>query len=278
MKQKKGGLKTKKKQEWFQKKDIVFVAFFLCVILSILPLIVLSFYSLRACGNDSSTAAAKDEIRLSLDKKSYGAGEKISLGIINSGSRAVYLEPCSDMNVFERQEDKQWKLVDGDKPEEILGSYDGFSTKNSNASCQVDVSKLEAGTYRLVVPVFYKCNQASRYACESSEILYTDSFEVMKGSSGVCVSSSLEDCDSRRIVVSGILQEGDGIYYMSNISDLYERVELRNLSQNAGLKAGSIYEIDGVFHNNMEVCADSGSCVDGYKYPYVSIDKIDLVN
>lgn len=282
MKQKTGGIKKKKKQEWLQKKDIIFVAFFLCVMLSILPLIVLSFYSLRTCDVKTNTAEARDEIRFSLDKRSYGVGEKISLGIINSGSRAVYLEPCGEMSIFEKKEGKDWKLVGGEAVEEDLGKYEGFNKKNSNTSCQIGTSGLEAGVYRLVVPIFYECSQANRYACKSSEVLYTDSFEILKDNKSVCVSSSLEDCDGRRIEVSGILQEDGGIYYMSNISDFYDKVELRGTSQKTSdgvdLKSGTIYEISGVFHKTTEVCADSGSCIEGYNYPYVDIAQISVAN
>lgn len=179
MKQKLGGAKTKNKQEEFSKRNLVSIIFFLIILLAVLPLVVVSFYGLGACNNNCELKKAEGGIKISVDKSAYGVGEKISLGIINSGDKAIYLEPCEQINVFEKKAEDAWVLLGGASEARSLEQSGGFEKKSSNTSCQIPVPEYGSGDYRLVVPVFYNCSQASRYACEESEMLYSKDFKIL---------------------------------------------------------------------------------------------------
>jgi hypothetical protein len=277
MKQKSGGVKTKNKQGRLQKRDLAFVGFFLCIFLAVLPLIVLSFYKFKGCENNCNIAQSVENIKVSLDKSSYGVGEKISLSIVNSGSRAIYLEPCEQINVFEKEVDGKWTLTGETNNDKSLGQSDGFETKSSNTSCQINVPEFGSGTYRLVVPVFYDCSQANRYACEESEIFYSKDFQV--SSIEKACDSAISDCDGDMVSISGTLKKESDVYYLNNaagLSDMIKLVDLDSFSE-LEIKEGGIYDVEGIFHKSSQVCADPGNCVTDNSAPSLDLQKIELV-
>lgn len=276
MKQKSGGAKTKNKQGRLQKRDLAFAGFFLCIFLAVLPLIVLSFYKFKGCENNCNIAQSAENIKVSLDKSSYGVGEKISLSIVNSGSRAIYLEPCEQINVFEKEVDGKWTLTGETNNDKSLGQSGGFETKSSNTSCQIDVPEFGSGTYRLVVPVFYDCSQANRYACEESEIFYSKSFQITVFEE-TCDEAG--QCNGDLIPVSGILRKKNEIYYLSGPGDgSSDLIKLENLASFPGLELeeGKIYDAKGIFHKSSQVCAEVGNCVADDSAPSLDLQSIEL--
>ncbi len=127
-----------------------------------------------ACGTPSST----NKITISTDKPNYVEGERISLHIENLGSASVYSEPCKNIRVFEKDEAGQWNLQQAD---DIVMSYQegDFEKKEGNADCQIDAPTGGAGTYRVVVPIYYGCEKPSRYGCDGSEIFRSNEFELV---------------------------------------------------------------------------------------------------
>jgi hypothetical protein len=277
MKQKSGGAKTKNKQGRFQKRDLVFIIFFMSIFLAVLPLVVMSFYGLKSCNNNCGVFQSGGNIKVSLDKDSYNIGEKISLGIINSSDKAIYLEPCEQINVFEKKVNGEWILMGEANNNKSLGQSDGFEKKSSNTSCQIGVPEYGSGIYRLVVPVFYNCSQANRYACEESEIFYSKSFEISVFEE-TC-DETVGDCDGEMVSISGTLEKVNDAYYLSNAAGYRDMIKLVNLASfpDLELEESGIYDVEGIFHKSSEVCADLGNCVVDYSAPSLDLQNIKLV-
>jgi len=123
------------------------------------------------------TGADAISIGITTDKAEYETGEKVTLQIKNQGDSAIYLEPCRDIDVFERMENGEWVL---EQEEKVVLSYEqtDFEKKSGNTECQINLPETGVGTYRIVVPAFYGCAKPSHYACEGSKVFRSNEFTV----------------------------------------------------------------------------------------------------
>lgn len=117
------------------------------------------------------------DIAIATDKAEYEIGESVKLEIKNLGDNAIYLEPCRDIDVFERKENGEWVLKQDEK---VVLTYEqtDFEKKSGNTECQISLPESGAGTYRVVVPAFYGCAKPSHYACEGSKVFRSNEFTV----------------------------------------------------------------------------------------------------
>lgn len=142
------------------------------------------FLSDKWKGNENCSSAGgkivqSEEIKLVTNKAVYFPGEKISLTLENGGKRAVYLEPCKFLNVFEKKIGEQWVLEDGDE-ETSYYFKDDFERQQGNARCEeIVLPRTGSGTYRMVVMAFYGCKSPNRYSCESSQRFHSNEFQVV---------------------------------------------------------------------------------------------------
>jgi hypothetical protein len=165
--------------------------FFFPVALIVVFVLLFAAIFLRATGRQEKSAtvcpACQDSSRsilISTDKRAYLPGENIALAIENKGDKAIFLEPCKDIDVFEMKNDGGWVLKQDEKTVSSPDQSD-FEKSSGNTKCQIDLPKYGPGTYRVVLPIYSNCTQPSRYACTESRMYRSGEFDVLNDSATI---------------------------------------------------------------------------------------------
>jgi len=116
-------------------------------------------------------------VKIVTDKKVYDFGEKAVLDIVNNTDRKIYLEPCANMGNFEKKTENKWQL---EKTSDFLNIYDRleFDKKEKSVKCEVDLSGLERGIYRVPVKIYYDCLRPGGSMCGDLSVFYSNEFVV----------------------------------------------------------------------------------------------------
>lgn len=163
--------------------------FFLSVVLAIVCIPIFSILVLNAFFgaqsgssdllSDKCSLNSQNQISIFTDRPQYQPGEKIALSMENDSDYSVYFEPCKFLNIFEKKVGEEWVLQE-QVEEDARYFKDEFEKKDGNASCEdIALPPSGPGTYRMAVTVFYECKRPSRYACQRSELSYSNQFEVL---------------------------------------------------------------------------------------------------
>lgn len=122
-------------------------------------------------------AIGAESLELETDKEAYAPGETIKLHVENRGTSVIYFESCADIDVFEKNESGEWILKQGDETR-FSQEQNDFSRQSGDTDCEIGLPEDGAGSYRVVLPIFYGCTKSSQYACDGSRVFRSNAFEV----------------------------------------------------------------------------------------------------
>ena len=127
----------------------------------------------RICGDNYYTNTKGVEI--STAKNVYAEGEKIELTLKNNKKQSIYFKPCEYLNNFEKKINGEWE-----KENVVANNNDynqsSFNKNKSITRCEIELPRSGKGIYRSVVQIYYNCLKPGD--CESSEIFYSNEFEI----------------------------------------------------------------------------------------------------
>ena len=114
-------------------------------------------------------------VEISTAKNVYAEGEKIELTLKNNKKQSIYFKPCEYLNNFEKKINGEWE-----KENVVANNNDynqsSFNKNKSITRCEIELPRSGKGIYRSVVQIYYNCLKPGD--CESSEIFYSNEFEI----------------------------------------------------------------------------------------------------
>lgn len=133
------------------------------------------FYE-KTCGN-SEIFTHGGKVNILTDKKLYYEKEKIILAVENDSEKPIYLEPCEYLNNLEKKVNGNWEPYKKTVQNKVYDDH-GFEKKKRVTICELGLPKMEGGTYRVVVKVYYDCKKPGENMCGKSDTFYSNGFEI----------------------------------------------------------------------------------------------------
>jgi len=171
-------IKQKKKQQKCPNNNIYLEVILLAIIAPILTLVLVYVFKADKIQKEPNSKESKD-VKILTDKNIYNLNDEIVLIVRNNSGKSIYFEPCEYINIFEKKINGEWKkesvVINNDSS---YYNQDSFNKNKSITKCEVKLPKSGEGIYRSVVQIYYNCVKPGR--CESSEVFYSNEFEVKK--------------------------------------------------------------------------------------------------
>lgn len=159
---------------------IIFQVILIIVIIPIFSFLAITvfgniFYEKTRGNNEIFTRGGK--VNILTDKKLYYEKEKIVLAVENDSEKPIYLEPCEYLNNLEKKVNGNWEPYKKTVQNKVYDDR-GFEKRKRITICELGLPRAEAGTYRVVVKIYYDCKKPGENMCEKSVIFYSNEFEV----------------------------------------------------------------------------------------------------
>ncbi len=199
----------------------------------------------------------KNSVEITTEKNVYKIGDKVVLSIKNNSSDSIYFEPCEYLNNFEKKINGVWV---GEKNIIRNKVYDSnnFRKGESITSCSINLPKLGTGAYRIVVEIYYDCQMPGRDMCSRSKVFYSNEFKVIGGENDFCEDKVLENCDGKRVSVTGTFIVSKA-HFLSRIEN--RKVEYQwaggimiNNSERMKMKEDERYKVIGIIKKGGQPC------------------------
>ncbi len=191
------------------------------------------------------------------EKNVYRIGDKIMLFIRNDSGNSIYFEPCEYLSNFEKKINGVWRSEKKIVEDKIYDS-DNFRKEKSITSCKIDLPRSGAGTYRVVVRVYYNCQIPGENTCSNSKVFYSNEFKVIGDENDFCEDKILENCDGKRVSVTGTFIVSKA-HFLSRIEN--RKVEYQwaggimiNNSERMKMKEDERYKVIGIIKKGGQPC------------------------
>lgn len=281
-------MKQKTKSEKFASSEPkLFFSVILAIVLIPMLAIMISMI-VQESGNDKTTSGDcaqefTDSVKVSTDKVKYNANDKIFISVINHSNYSIYFEPCNSLGAFEKKTGNDWMLEDNEGDQEEYSNI-AFERQDGAAKCEIGFPKSGPGIYRLVIPIFYECKQPSRYACQRSEIFYSNEFEVIEKSSNVvddtiCNQKIISECKGKKIAVMGVLNIKENSYTLTDVSGIKiddsfgGAINLHGVEKFSNSLINNMYYFVSGTVSDISDCA-SGKCAQNVPIVLLEVDDI----
>ncbi|NOQ67882.1 hypothetical protein GQ568_00385 [Patescibacteria group bacterium] len=168
--------KQKKKQQNSMNENIYFEVILMIILIPLFSFFVLSIFETNKVYRGHYSKDSKD-VKILTDKNIYSLNDEIVLIVKNNSGEPVYFEPCEYLNNFEKKVVGKWVTENKIANSKTYNESD-FNKRESITKCEIDLPKSGEGVYRTVVNVYYNCKKPGYDTCRSSEIFYSNEFEV----------------------------------------------------------------------------------------------------
>lgn len=229
----------------------------------------------------------KNSVKITTSKTVYSSGNEVILLIKNNSNNSIYFEPCEYLNNFEKKVDGVWINEKKNITEHQVYDSSNFRKEKSLTSCNVGSPRSGAGTYRMVVEVYYGCQMPGGDMCSGSKTFYSNEFKVIGGGNDFCDDKVLENCDGKRVSVTGTFVTSKA-HFLSGIENRIVKhqwaggimVDTYNLKTER-MESGKRYNIVGVIREGGQPCGmDNEQCMldeRGVILPYPTSIKIEKI-
>lgn len=119
----------------------------------------------------------REKVNLLTNKKLYYEKEKAVLAVESDSEKPIYLEPCEYLNNLEKKVNGNWEPYKKTVQNKVYDDR-GFEKRKRIAMCELGLPKMEAGTYRVVVKIYYDCKKPGESMREKSKTFYSNEFEI----------------------------------------------------------------------------------------------------
>jgi len=279
--------KQRKKQITKKKCSIKNIYFEVILIIFLIP--ILTFTMILAFNTskiyEKQYSKESKSVRILTDKNIYNPDDGIVLIVRNNSDELVYFEPCEYLDNFEKKVNGRWvaenKIID----DSLYDEYD-FDKKNSVIKCKIYLPQSGEGIYRAVVNVYRNCEKPGYNMCRSSEIFYSNEFEVIGDKNDLCEDKILENCDGKKVSVIGTFITSKA-HFLSEIEDRIVKYQWAGgilIHGHSGMEVGKKYNVIGVIGKGGRRCGDKAEqCMldeKGMILPYptrIEVEEVYLV-
>ena len=201
--------KRKKKQQKYLGEKIYFEVILMIILIPTIVLFLVPIFQkpvFEKSGGLSYKAIYMTDDKYSVgivtEKNIYKIGDKITLLIKNNSGSSIYFEPCEYLGNFEKKNNGVWRSEKEVIKDKVYDS-NNFRKEKNITSCSIDLPKSGAGTYRVAIEVYYNCQMPGENTCSNSKVFYSNEFKVIGGENDFCDDKVLENCDGKRVSVTG---------------------------------------------------------------------------
>lgn len=201
--------KRKKKQQKYLGERIYFEVILMIILIPTIVLFLVPIFQKplfkEACRQPYKVvyrADNKNSVEITTEKNIYKIGDKVVLSIKNNSENSIYFEPCEYLNNFEKKINNVWVSEKGAVENGIYDTYD-FKKEENITNCSISLPKSGVGIYRAVVRIYYNCQIPGENMCSDSKVFYSNEFEVISDENDFCDDKVLENCDGKRVSVTG---------------------------------------------------------------------------
>ncbi|MCK5084782.1 MAG: hypothetical protein KAQ64_03955 [Candidatus Pacebacteria bacterium] len=278
---------TKKIQQKKKRQKCLCENIYFEVILMIILIPIFSFFVLSVLNKNESNFTNKiikdsKDVRILTDKNIYGLNDEIVLIVKNNSGEPVYFEPCEFLNNFEKKVNGKWVAENKIMSNNIYNEH-AFDKKDNVIKCEIDLPQSGKGIYRSVVSMYYNCGKPGYDTCRSSEVFYSNEFEVTGDKNDFCEDRILENCDGKKVSVIGtfITSKAHFLSEIENREVKYQWAGEIMIDNSKGMKEGERYKVIGIVRKGGQLCGmNNEQCMldeKGVVLPYptrIEVEKI----